>query len=39
MISKLVRNQRKNLTELGVKALIGGTIACLMCGCIAGMLT
>ena len=38
-ISQLAPNQRKNLTELGVKALIGGTIACLMCGCIAGMLT
>ncbi|HYE56093.1 MAG TPA: nucleoside transporter C-terminal domain-containing protein [Chitinophagaceae bacterium] len=36
-ISQLAPNQRKNLTELGVKALIGGTIACLMCGCIAGM--
>ncbi|WEK35089.1 MAG: nucleoside transporter C-terminal domain-containing protein [Candidatus Pseudobacter hemicellulosilyticus] len=35
-ISQLAPNQRKNLTELGVKALIGGTIACLMCGCIAG---
>lgn len=37
-ISQLAPNQRKNLTELGIKALIGGTIACLMCGCIAGML-
>lgn len=37
-ISQLAPNQRKNLTELGVKALIGGTIACLMCGCIAGAL-
>ncbi len=37
-ISQLAPSQRKNLTELGVKALIGGTIACLMCGCIAGML-
>lgn len=37
-ISQLAPNQRKNLTELGVKALIGGTVACLMCGCIAGML-
>lgn len=35
-ISQLAPNQRKNLTELGVKALVGGTIACLMCGCIAG---
>lgn len=37
-ISQLAPNQRRNLTELGIKALIGGTIACLMCGCIAGML-
>ncbi len=37
-ISQLAPNQRKNLTELGMKALLGGTIACLMCGCIAGML-
>lgn len=37
-ISQLAPAQRKNLTELGLKALIGGTIACLMCGCIAGML-
>ena len=37
-ISQLAPNQRRNLTELGVKALIGGTIACLMCGCVAGML-
>ena len=37
-ISQLAPSQRKNLTELGLKALIGGTIACLMCGCIAGML-
>ncbi len=37
-ISQLAPNQRLNLTELGVKALIGGTIACLMCGCIAGAL-
>ena len=38
-ISQLAPNQRKNLTELGIKALIGGTIACLMCACIAGALT
>src|SRR5215204_562775 len=38
-ISQLAPNQRKNLTELGIKALIGGTIACLMCGCMAGALT
>ena len=37
-ISQLAPNQRKNLTELGLKALLGGTIACLMCSCVAGML-
>jgi concentrative nucleoside transporter, CNT family len=37
-ISQLAPNQRRNLTELGVRALLGGTIACLMCGCIAGAL-
>jgi CNT family concentrative nucleoside transporter len=37
-ISQLAPSQRRNLTELGLKALIGGTIACLMCGCIAGAL-
>lgn len=38
-ISQLAPNQRRNLTELGLKALLGGTIACLMCGCIAGALS
>ncbi len=38
-ISQLAPSQRKNLTELGVRALLGGTIACLMCGCIAGALS
>ena len=37
-ISQLAPNQRRNLTELGMKALLGGTIACLMCACIAGAL-
>ncbi len=37
-ISQLAPNQRRSLTELGLKALLGGTIACLMCGCIAGAL-
>lgn len=37
-ISQLAPGQRKNLTELGAKALVGGTIACLMCACIAGAL-
>lgn len=38
-ISQLAPNQRRNLTELGLRALLGGTIACLMCGCIAGALS
>ncbi|MGX5818846.1 NupC/NupG family nucleoside CNT transporter [Chitinophaga lutea] len=38
-ISQLAPNQRKNLTELSLRALLGGTIACLMCGCIAGALS
>lgn len=37
-ISALAPNQRKNLTELGLKAMIGGTIATLLTGAIAGML-
>ncbi|MBI1344200.1 MAG: Na+ dependent nucleoside transporter [Terrimonas sp.] len=38
-IGALAPNQKKNLTELGLKALIGGTIACLMTSCIAGALS
>ena len=38
-ISQLAPSQRKNLTERGLRALLGGTIACLMCGCIAGALS
>lgn len=37
-ISAIAPNQRKNLTELGLKALIGGTVACFMTAAIAGML-
>ncbi|MBA2499916.1 MAG: hypothetical protein H0V30_09345 [Chitinophagaceae bacterium] len=37
-IGALAPNQRKNLTQLGIKALIGGTIACLMTATIAGAL-
>jgi CNT family concentrative nucleoside transporter len=37
-IGQLAPNQRNNLTTLGLKALLGGTIACLMVACIAGML-
>jgi len=37
-ISSLAPNQRPTLTQLGVKALIGGTIACFITGAIAGVL-
>ncbi len=37
-IGSLAPNQRQNLTVLGIKALIGGTIACLMTATIAGTL-
>ncbi len=37
-IGSLAPNQRQNLTVLGIKALIGGTIACLMTATIAGIL-
>jgi CNT family concentrative nucleoside transporter len=36
-IGALAPNQRQNLSELGIKSLIGGTIACLMVACIAGL--
>ncbi len=37
-ISSLSPKQRPTLTQLGMLALIGGTIACLMTGTVAGML-
>jgi len=37
-ISAIAPSQRKTLTELGLKAMIGGTIAALMTATIAGML-
>lgn len=37
-ISALAPGQRKNLTELGLLALIGGTVACFITAAIAGML-
>ncbi len=37
-ISALAPNQRKNLTELGMRALVGGTVACFMTAVIAGIL-
>ena len=36
-ISAIAPGQRKNLTELGLIALLGGTVACLMTGTIAGL--
>lgn len=36
-IGAIAPGQRKNLTELGIKSLIGGTIACFMTAAIAGM--
>ncbi|WP_235298942.1 NupC/NupG family nucleoside CNT transporter [Portibacter marinus] len=38
-ISAIAPGQRKNLTELGLKSLIGGTIACFLTAAIAGILT
>ncbi len=37
-ISAIAPSQRKTLTELGIKALIGGTVACLLTATVAGML-
>lgn len=37
-ISAIAPGQRQNLSALGIKALIGGTIACFLTACIAGML-
>lgn len=37
-IGTLAPNQRENLAALGVKAVIGGTIACYLSACIAGIL-
>ena len=37
-ISSLAPGQRLALTELGLKSLIGGTVACFLTACIAGML-
>ena len=36
-IGAIAPGQRKNLTELGIKALIGGTVACFLTAAIAGM--
>lgn len=37
-IGVLAPNQRQTLSEFGIKALIGGTIACFMTGVLAGVL-
>lgn len=37
-IGAIAPGQRKNLSEFGIKALIGGTIACFLTAAIAGML-
>jgi len=37
-ISSIAPKTRKNLTELGFKALVGGTLATMLTGCIAGAL-
>jgi CNT family concentrative nucleoside transporter len=37
-IGAIAPGQRKNLTELGIFSLIGGTIACFLTACIAGFL-
>jgi CNT family concentrative nucleoside transporter len=36
-IGAIAPGQRKNLTELGIPALLGGTVACLMTGTVAGL--
>ncbi len=36
-IGSLAPGQRKTLTEFGIKALIGGTVACFLTGAIAGL--
>jgi CNT family concentrative nucleoside transporter len=37
-ISAIAPGQRRNLTELGMKAMIGGTVACFFTAIIAGIL-
>ena len=37
-ISALAPGQRKNLTELGLRALVGGTVACFITAAIAGVI-
>jgi CNT family concentrative nucleoside transporter len=37
-IGSLAPSRRKDLSELAVLSLVGGTLACLMTACVAGML-
>lgn len=37
-IGALAPSQRANLAKLGMKSMIGGTIACMLTACVAGML-
>ncbi len=38
-IGELAPGQRKTLSKFGIQALVGGTIACFLTACFAGMLT
>ena len=38
-IGSLAPNQRGNLAQLGVKAMLAGTLACYLSACVAGILT
>jgi CNT family concentrative nucleoside transporter len=38
-IGSLAPNQRSTLAQIGVKALVGGSIACFLTACVAAMLT
>lgn len=38
-IGALAPNQRSNLAQLGVRAMLGGTLACYLSACVAGILT
>lgn len=37
-IGTLAPNQRSTLAQIGVKALLGGSLACFLTACVAGML-
>ncbi|MBK9490915.1 MAG: Na+ dependent nucleoside transporter [Haliscomenobacter sp.] len=38
-IGALAPGQRKNLTELGIRALIAGSVACFLTACVAGLMS